>query len=104
MPPQLLLPAPLDPALGSREVHSCRQCEQHIAIAERELCALVTAVRGLFGDAEANRVAEDWIGLAEDPNAVLAAGFPVWRGLRTAAIEQLAERWCPRQLQHRQGD
>jgi hypothetical protein len=104
MIPQRLLPAPLDPALGSKEVHSCCKCEQHIAVAERELGALVTAVRNLFGDAEANRVAEDWIGLAEDPNAVLAGGFPVWRGLRTAAIEQLAERWCPRQIEHQQGD
>jgi hypothetical protein len=104
MPSQRLLTAPLDLALGSQEVHSCRECERHIAVAERELGALVTAVRDLFGDAEANRVAEDWIGLAEDPNTVLAGGFPIWRGLRTTTIEQLAERWCPRQVQHQQGD
>ena len=43
MPSQRLLTAPLDLALGSQEVHSCRECELHIAVAERELGALVTA-------------------------------------------------------------
>jgi hypothetical protein len=33
-------------------------------------------VRDLFGDAEANRVAEDWIGLAEDQTPSWPVDFP----------------------------
>jgi hypothetical protein len=104
MTAQRPLPAPFDRARGIKEAHSCCECEQHIAIAKRELGALAIAVRDLFGDAEAGRVVEDWIGLAEDRNVLLADGYPEWRRLTATAIKHLAERRCPRQNQQQRGE
>src|ERR1700733_7921339 len=67
MPSQRLLTAPLDLALGSQEVHSCRECERHIAVAERELGALVTAGRDLFGNAKATHVQKN---CAQDKSSI----------------------------------
>lgn len=92
------LPASLDCVPGLKEVCCCA-CERHIAAAERELGALVTAVGNIFGYAEADRAAEDWIKLAEDRNLPLVNGYPEWRRLTTATMEQLAARRAPRQNQ-----
>jgi hypothetical protein len=92
------MPASFDCVPGLKGVCCC-ECESHIAAAKRELGALVTAVGRIFGDAEADRAAEDWIKLAEDRNIPLVNGYPEWRRLTAAAIEQLAERRDPRQNQ-----
>jgi hypothetical protein len=95
-------PASFDHVSGIKDDHSCCGDEQHIA-AERELSALVKAARILFGDAEADRVAEDWIEFAENWGLPLVDGHPQWRRLTAAAIQRLAERRCPRrELRHKE--
>ena len=90
------LPESFDLMPDFKQVRCCG-CERHIVAAEQELSALVTAASVLYGDEEAHRVAEDWIGLAGDRNAPLAVGCPALRRLTAAAIQQLAQRRVQRQ-------
>jgi hypothetical protein len=92
------LPASFDCVPGLKEVYCC-ECEWHLAAAQRELDALVATLRNAFGNAEADRTAEDWLKLSEERNLPLINGYPEWRRLTAAAIEQLAERRDPRQNQ-----
>jgi hypothetical protein len=86
------LQAAMDTYPSPQEFHRYEKCHEQLAAAERELGAFVTAVRTLFGDAEAPRAAEDWIELAEHTATPSAGRHPNWRRITIAAASRLAAR------------
>ena len=67
-------------------------CQKQIHAAEREMGALVTAVRSLYGGTEASRAAEDWLELADDIGATLVKRYPEWPDISLAVTIRLADR------------
>ncbi len=86
------LQAAMDTSPSPQEIHRYEKCREQLAAAERELGAFVTAVRTLFGHAEASRAAEDWIELAEHTATPSADQHPNWRRITIAAASRLATR------------
>ena len=66
--------------------------EQHLALAERELSALVTAVHQLFGAEQASRAADSWIEELERMDWPSEAPVIDWRKVTIAAARRLVDR------------
>jgi hypothetical protein len=65
---------------------------QHLALAERELSAFVTAVHQLFGAEQASRAADSWIEELERTDWPSEAPVIDWRKVTIAAAGRLADR------------
>jgi len=65
---------------------------QHLALAERELSAFVTAVYQLFGAEQAWRAADSWIEALERADWPSEAPVIDWRTVTIAAAGRLADR------------
>ena len=65
---------------------------QHLALAERELSAFVTAVRQLFGAEQAWRAADSWIEELERADWPSEAPVIDWRKVTIAAAGRLVDR------------
>jgi len=86
-----LLHAPRPMVFSSDAVSYRAECEREFAAAERELEAFVSAVRILFGEAEAAGAAELWVQFAENIETPLIDGRQNWRrSITVAAASQLA--------------
>ena len=65
---------------------------QHLALAERELSAFVTAVHQLFGAEQASRAADSWIEELERTDWPSEAPVIDWRKVTIAAAGRLVDR------------
>jgi len=65
---------------------------QHLASAERELSAFVTAVRQLFDPEQARPAADNWIVELEQTDWISEAQAIDWRGVTIAAAARLLGR------------
>jgi hypothetical protein len=65
---------------------------QHLASAERELSAFVTAVHQLFGVEQARRAAHSWIEELERTDCPSQAPVIDWRKVTIAAAGRLVDR------------
>jgi hypothetical protein len=88
-------------APGREGADSSERCERQFVNAKREMGSFVTAVRKLYGSAEADRAAEYWIELAESTRTPLIDGYPNWRHITIAAAGQLAKDHFPTGLSAR---
>ena len=66
-------------------------CAQMMSMGERELAALLSAVRELFGSEQARLSAEDWLQELAGINAV-PGSVHAWRHITLLAISRLAQR------------
>jgi hypothetical protein len=65
---------------------------QHLALAERELSAFITAIHQLFGAEQASRAADSWIEELERTDWPSEAPVIDWRKVTIAAAGRLVER------------
>ena len=66
--------------------------EQHLASAERELYAFVTAVHQLFGPEQARYAADNWMEELEQTDWIGEAQGTDWRAVTIAAAARLVGR------------
>jgi hypothetical protein len=62
---------------------------QHLASAERDLSAFITAVRQLFGPEQARHAADNWMEELEQTDSISEAQAIDWCGLTIAAAARL---------------
>jgi hypothetical protein len=74
--------------------HHNFSCAELIAMAERELAALFSAVTELFGSEQASLSAEDWLRVLATMNG-LPASTHEWRGVTFKVLARLAKRVKP---------